>query len=1093
MLPSALVLVFAICYYSNLSLIHAGTIAATNDSQYLNQTIQCADNEPCTVLCQTLDSCKYATILCPVSQPCDVKCNETRACDKTVIHAEHSTFFRLLDCTQGSWTCRGVTIYFPPNNQGVPIGRIIGGDFGLIGYGTPLEFHAQNGWKDVSVTTDPVFKFTEYHLGTMHCISKYNQSSSCDFAPDAWACANWNDTCNNPHRTDPPSTSPTLFPTLQPTHDPTLAPSLASHNPSKTPSKNPTKYPVFAPTLSPTHFPTWEPTNDPTPSPTRSPTNRPTMNPTIPTQNPTTPSNPLSFAPSYTPTQRTQTPTKNPTITPTRNPTIPPTISPTLEPTIAPTVSTMAPSRHPTVPTTLEPTVSPTKNPTLHPTNMPTMASEAPSHSPTLEPTNDPTVSPSNNPTISPTKHPSSITSEPTVPPSIQPTLQPSAQPTKQPSFTPSTAPTITDLSCNVNCRDEYHPMQIKVAFWFASHVTYYLNNIECFLYPIFVEWLAQYEFINSLEPCDLHIIFVDGGEEDATSCDHPPCIHSNQLLSAGINRRLLRQIDGNTTMTIITSNSDTTNVLERMSLDTAQQTFETHYLDRFAMTMAVDMDIEQQNHIKSLGDLNPLWYILIGLVVLLCCVVCIVTYQCIQTNKRKHTAARPQTEGAYSSENHPQLTVPNLKAGKMSASTDIDYGRDECYNLKDGDDDDAPRSGMKRKASEPSMELCSNPIHRSLQPKKNWTQSQSPDGGHIETGLYSQGPDPALNMIAGGGGNQMQTDGTYQSYDYNHPNVAMDTPASHSQFPELPASEMFGSFHPVQQPHARPINENIPWSAPGPQDNNAPYGHVPQDSWHPPSNPYPSNMNSGSGPYVHHAQNNSQFSQGNAYNNYNTSDQNYYNNHSRQGSGNMKQAYGAQQYQPTQPMQQGNMHNQQISMYNDEHARNMLLQYIQEDQKDDRNATNNPPQQEEELTTELTAITSGSSWRTTNVDKNRKNVDSSVGMPSMYRKPNTDTDDDVMDDSLRQMVLSATPQGATNVLVDPVEEVNILEDVATFLEFQNTPENEAQNVGKTATNPLYESNSTGTCLSPTTYETNVSQLYKSRTNAVESHEQYAD
>eukprot|EP01084_Bolivina_argentea_P236713 397956_1 len=111
--------------------------------------------------------------------------------------------------------------------------------FGLVGYGKPFEFHAQNGWKDVSVTTDPVFKFSEYHLGTMHCISKYNQSSSCDFAPDAWACANWNDTCNNPHRTDPPSTSPTLFPTLQPTHDPTLAPSLARHNPSKTPSKNP--------------------------------------------------------------------------------------------------------------------------------------------------------------------------------------------------------------------------------------------------------------------------------------------------------------------------------------------------------------------------------------------------------------------------------------------------------------------------------------------------------------------------------------------------------------------------------------------------------------------------------------------------------------------------------------------------------------------------------------------------------------------------------------------------------------------------------------------------------------------------------------
>eukprot|EP01083_Nonionella_stella_P019486 54119_1 len=275
---STVLVVHVICHSSKPSLIHAGVIATTLESQYTNQTILCVVNEPCTVLCQTLYACKLSTIWCPVSHACDVKCNESFACARAVIHAQWSSSFRLLDCKQGSWTCRGITIYFPASNQDVPVSQIIGADFGLIGYRQPLEFHAPNGWKDVNVTTDPSFSFTQYHLGTMHCITKYNHPTTCDFAPDAWACANANDTCNDPG-TLTPSASPTRFPSLQPTHYPSGSPSL---NPTKTPTVAPSLYPTLQPSSTPTISPSNDPTLHPTHLPTV-PTLLPSYNPTVAT------------------------------------------------------------------------------------------------------------------------------------------------------------------------------------------------------------------------------------------------------------------------------------------------------------------------------------------------------------------------------------------------------------------------------------------------------------------------------------------------------------------------------------------------------------------------------------------------------------------------------------------------------------------------------------------------------------------------------------------------------------------------------------------------------------------------------------------
>eukprot|EP01084_Bolivina_argentea_P070071 127464_1 len=283
---------FLLCIYLLISILHAGTIFTTIDSQFRDQTIHCVNGQACAVLCQTIYGCRNTTIHCAAGQTCDITCNTDRSCYEAIIHAEHSSFFRLLDCATGGLTCIGTTIYFPPNNQGIPRSKLIGADTGLsAGAGSkyPLQFYAIHSWLDINITTGPAFIFGA-HAGTMHCSTGY--AASCPFASDGWHCASTG-SCYVAHPTAAP-TQPTRHPTTntaaptRSTSQPTQRPTLTTRSPTNPPTRVtvnpiPTSYP---PTPLPTKRPSAPPTKRPT---TRAPTTRtPTPNPTVrPTAMPT--------------------------------------------------------------------------------------------------------------------------------------------------------------------------------------------------------------------------------------------------------------------------------------------------------------------------------------------------------------------------------------------------------------------------------------------------------------------------------------------------------------------------------------------------------------------------------------------------------------------------------------------------------------------------------------------------------------------------------------------------------------------------------------------------------------------------------------
>eukprot|EP01083_Nonionella_stella_P314102 1130328_1 len=326
------------CWYTP-----TGTITTSVDEQYRKRTIHCPTDQPCHVMCQTVDGCRDTTIHCASGQTCDVTCKGDRSCYEAIIHAEYSSLFRLFDCATGSWACIGITLYVPPNNQGIPRTQLIGADIGLSagsGMAYPLQFYAIYSWLDLNITTAPTFTFAA-HKGTMHCGTGY--TSTCDFASNAWQCANTDDSCYV-ISTAPPTVYPTALPT-------------------KTPTANPTLHPTRQPTSNPTVAPTINPTNDPTRTPTVDPSFAPTSATLAPTLDPITVS--PTLIPTSTPTQ-TPTTTLAPTSLPTSAPSVAPTSLPTSTPTMPPT--TVSPTSKPTLlptsdPTTFGPTSKPTSNP----------------------------------------------------------------------------------------------------------------------------------------------------------------------------------------------------------------------------------------------------------------------------------------------------------------------------------------------------------------------------------------------------------------------------------------------------------------------------------------------------------------------------------------------------------------------------------------------------------------------------------------------------------------------------------------------------------------------------------------------------------
>ena len=182
--------------------------------QYEDGTITCNGIEDCEIICDRDSGCKNTLIQCPTDYKCTIDCSATKACALATINATYSSSLIINDCATGFFTCKGITLYLPPNVNGQAQATVDGadnglsqGDSGSIFDGepdAPLQFYAIYGWHDIDIVG--YIGDYSFHAGTMYCEVGY--TSSCSFATNGWTCANTDDICN-----DPPTPSPTLNPT----------------------------------------------------------------------------------------------------------------------------------------------------------------------------------------------------------------------------------------------------------------------------------------------------------------------------------------------------------------------------------------------------------------------------------------------------------------------------------------------------------------------------------------------------------------------------------------------------------------------------------------------------------------------------------------------------------------------------------------------------------------------------------------------------------------------------------------------------------------------------------------------------------------
>ena len=111
--------------------------------QNQNKSISCSGNSECKIYCKEEDACRDTTIYCPVNQRCLVSCGKgSNACHGATIDARYSTLFALNDCYTGDeTTCGSMTIFFPPNLDGVKRAFLSTGD----NFKTNLTFYAIYG------------------------------------------------------------------------------------------------------------------------------------------------------------------------------------------------------------------------------------------------------------------------------------------------------------------------------------------------------------------------------------------------------------------------------------------------------------------------------------------------------------------------------------------------------------------------------------------------------------------------------------------------------------------------------------------------------------------------------------------------------------------------------------------------------------------------------------------------------------------------------------------------------------------------------------------------------------------------------------
>jgi len=198
-----------LCMVLLLCTLDAFTLIATEE-EFKDGTIQCPQNEDCTIYCNEEEACEKTKIFCPVHNECTVWCGYgINACKGAIIDARYSSYFSLNDCETGDdSTCAEMTVYFPPNQSGEKIGALNTGN----NFKRALKLYAVYGWLDVDtsgVTGDASSNID----AVMHCSWWYE--THCVVAVDEWRCNEEQHTCNDPpyYTEQTPSVSTTAMAT----------------------------------------------------------------------------------------------------------------------------------------------------------------------------------------------------------------------------------------------------------------------------------------------------------------------------------------------------------------------------------------------------------------------------------------------------------------------------------------------------------------------------------------------------------------------------------------------------------------------------------------------------------------------------------------------------------------------------------------------------------------------------------------------------------------------------------------------------------------------------------------------------------------
>eukprot|EP01084_Bolivina_argentea_P154885 269974_1 len=86
-----------------------------------------------------------------------------------------------------------MSIYFPSADDNGNARAFIHGSNPLNGRSQPLQFYAQNGWKDID--SSGYSGTFAYFDGTMHCTNDYR--TTCAFNHADWSCQSTNSLCNH--------------------------------------------------------------------------------------------------------------------------------------------------------------------------------------------------------------------------------------------------------------------------------------------------------------------------------------------------------------------------------------------------------------------------------------------------------------------------------------------------------------------------------------------------------------------------------------------------------------------------------------------------------------------------------------------------------------------------------------------------------------------------------------------------------------------------------------------------------------------------------------------------------------------------------